>query len=116
MPSIGEWTNLRDYVGSEADAGGKLKETGTTHWIAPNLGATNESGFTALPGGYGNANLFTSSNNFSEDLGERAWFWSTSQTGGPEAKSVMLRFDERSFNINNNSSKNYRFSIRCIKD
>ena len=52
LPSDAEWTQLTDYLGGESIAGGKLKETGTTHWNSPNTGATNETGFTALPGGY----------------------------------------------------------------
>src|SRR5690554_2911560 len=52
LPSHAEWTELTDSLGGTSDAGGKLKETGTTHWNSPNTSATNETGFTALPGGY----------------------------------------------------------------
>ena len=51
IPSDTEWTTLTDYLGGEAVAGGKMKETGTAHWNSPNTAATNSSGFTALPGG-----------------------------------------------------------------
>jgi uncharacterized protein (TIGR02145 family) len=51
VPSDAEWTELTDYLGGFEVAGGNLKETGTTQWFNPNAGATNESGFTAIPGG-----------------------------------------------------------------
>ncbi|GEM_PF-1298245 len=47
VPSDEEWTILTDYLGN--NAGGKLKSTEL--WQAPNQGATNETEFTALPGG-----------------------------------------------------------------
>jgi uncharacterized protein (TIGR02145 family) len=51
VPTDVEWKTLATAMGDYLIAGGKLKETGTTHWTSPNTGATNESGFTALPAG-----------------------------------------------------------------
>lgn len=58
VPSDNEWTTLTTYLGGEPVAGGKLKETGTIHWLIDNIGATNESGFTALPSGYRNNGIY----------------------------------------------------------
>jgi len=71
VPSEEEWQTLIDYLGGINIAGGKMKESGTTHWNSPNTGATNESGFTALPGGLRNRD-----GSFS-DLGTNAVFWSS---------------------------------------
>ncbi len=51
LPSWPEFSELLTYLGGDLIAGGKLKETGIIHWQSPNSGASNESGFTGLPGG-----------------------------------------------------------------
>jgi len=56
VPSVWEMSNLQNALLSE-NVANKLKETGTTHWNAPNNGATNETRFTALPGGSYNENM-----------------------------------------------------------
>lgn len=52
VPTDAEWTQLTDCLGGEPVAGGKMKSTGTSLWQSPNTAATNESGFSGLPGGY----------------------------------------------------------------
>jgi uncharacterized protein (TIGR02145 family) len=51
VPSDAEWKTLTEYLGGMDIAGGKLKDAGPIEWLSPNGGATNETGFTALPGG-----------------------------------------------------------------
>jgi len=51
VPTMIDWNTLIEYCGGTYEAGFRLKETGTIHWGPPNVPATNESGFTALPGG-----------------------------------------------------------------
>jgi uncharacterized protein (TIGR02145 family) len=107
LPNDVEWIQLIDYLGGELLAGGKLKESGTTHWSSPNEGATNESGFTALPGG-----IFIGGYWYGEE--ERGdWYSSTAY------KSDM----DYTFGLSYKTSKIYRgrnsksmgFFVRCIK-
>lgn len=51
LPSGGVWQALVSALGGPTAASGALKEAGTSHWVPPNTGATNQSGFTALPAG-----------------------------------------------------------------
>jgi uncharacterized protein (TIGR02145 family) len=67
---IDEWTTLTNYLG-DSIAGGKLKENGTVNWHYPNTGATNESGFTALPGGW------RDENGVYQEIGYQGVFWSS---------------------------------------
>lgn len=72
VPSKPEWSTLINYLGGESVAGNKLKETGTAHWN-PNEGATNSSGFTALPGGWAAGDGQDYYN-----TGVMAWWWTSS--------------------------------------
>jgi len=110
LPSIAEWTTLSDYLGGDAVAGGKLKEIGTTHWNSPNTGATNESKFTALPGGFG---YFNQSYKYT-DIGVAGIWWSSTDFGDFAYRPTLLY----SYNIlfMYNRTKEYGYSVRLIKD
>ncbi len=109
LPTDVEWTTLTDYLGGTNVAGGKMKETGTTHWNSPNTGATNESGFTALPGGLRNSSgsLYY--------LGSRGHWWSSTESSGTIAWSRYLYYDYDQV-IRNNNGKTNGFSVRCLKN
>jgi uncharacterized protein (TIGR02145 family) len=73
LPTDDEWTTLVDYIGGSDIGGDKLKEISTTYWHNPNTGATNESGFSALPGGH------RMENGQFVNLGEYTTFWSSTE-------------------------------------
>lgn len=109
LPSQAEWEALYEYLGGEDFAGGKMKEAGTAHWAEPNTGATNSSGFTALPGGtrYGASSHM--------DIGTGANFWSSTNDDGTWAYYVQLYHDEERVQ-NNTYHQYYGFSVRCLQD
>lgn len=109
LPSNNEWTELTDYLGGESVAGGKMKETGTTHWNSPNTGATNSSGFTALPGG---GRWYDGS--FS-GVGGNSYFWSATESSSVHA---MVRKLSNNTSVVENLSfyKTVGYSVRCVKD
>ena len=109
IPTEAEWNALSECLGGNPVAGGAMKEAGTTHWITPNTGATNSSGFTGLPGGFRN-----SAGSF-EILGYKGYWWSATASSTTNA---VLRFLDYSNTILTAGSddKNHGFSVRCIKD
>lgn len=109
VPSDTEWTTLTSYLGGEAVAGGKLKETGTTHWISHNSEVTNESGFTGLPGGC------VDSNGSFGDIGVDGYWWSNLDLSTDDAWHRVLGYNFSNV-VRTNSSKDNGFSIRCLKD
>jgi uncharacterized protein (TIGR02145 family) len=105
-----EWKTLTTYLGGESIAGGKIKSTGTTFWSSPNTGVTNESGFSALPGGlrgndrgnFGNYRI-------------HAYFWSsnsytTSLAGFHVLQNISGYVDRDLFD------KQIGCSVRCLRD
>jgi len=109
VPTDAEWITLTTFLGGEAVAGGKLKETGTTHWITPNTGATNESGFTGLAGGY---HLGVGSSFF---IGNYGFWWSSTEYSSTNAWVWGMSFDNISV-IVDNIDKRYGGSVRCVRD
>jgi len=108
IPTDAEWTTLTTYLGA-AVAGGKLKETGTTHWLSPNTGATNETGFTALPGGYRNDTGFYGS---FRDLG---YWWSSTEYSTTNARWYGMSHTYASLNWGNYLEQ-WGLSVRCVRD
>jgi uncharacterized protein (TIGR02145 family) len=92
VPSLAEFETLSQTVGGN---GGALKEAGTTHWGAPNTGATNSSGFTALPAGERLNSGFCS-------FGNGAGWWSITQFMGMSTAYVPnVNSDNSMFNVSN---------------
>jgi uncharacterized protein (TIGR02145 family) len=107
VASESDWTTLIDYLGGLSVAGGKLKETSSTHWNSPNTGATNETGFTALPGG--------TRYDFFGYLGVTAYFWSSTEYSSTNAWRFCISYDVTNV-YKTNYFKYNGHSIRCIKD
>lgn len=109
LPTDAEWTTLTTYLGGQSVAGGKLKETGTTNWQSPNTGATNESGYTALPGGYryNDGNFYV--------MGFNSFWWSSTESSSSDAfdRSVFYLYG---IVLKSGMLKHYGYSVRCLRD
>lgn len=126
IPSDADWSKLENHSGDQGVAsvkqkeeqfgvvmdfvaGGKLKEAGTAHWLSPNTGATNETGFTALPGG---CRDMTGS---FQDVGDYGIWWSATQDTTSEAWNRRMHFINSSVH-RYHQDKACGFSVRCVRD
>lgn len=113
VPTDAEWTILTNYLGGENNAGDKLKEAGPLNWGTRNK-ATNETGFTALPGGRRNSLGYFDS---------YGYWWSATRVG---SEAWNTRREAWSRRMEDQSSDVYRYyyldnmkhgySVRCVKD
>lgn len=108
IPTDEEWTTLTTQLASESVAGGKMKETGTSHWAAPNTGATNLSGFNGLPGGRNDEGPFN-------ELSFTGYWWSSSAAGGTTSFTRNLFYGSTGL-LRGGWQNTNGFSVRCVRD
>ncbi|MBN2710180.1 MAG: fibrobacter succinogenes major paralogous domain-containing protein [Calditrichaceae bacterium] len=120
IPTDEDWKALEIFLGMSAEAademgnrgtneGGKLKDTGTIYWESPNLGATDETGFSALPGGYRfGYGIFN-------NIGYLCGFWVASDYNVSNAWSRFLGYNY-AYVFRHYYDKKHGYSIRCVKD
>ena len=109
VPTDAEWTVLSDYLGGEPVAGGKMKSTGTQYWSSPNTDATNESGFSGLPGGdrFGSGTFGS--------IGSLGYWWSSTESGTNGAWDRGLDYSSGGvyrYDVN----ERVGLSVRCLRD
>ena len=109
VPTNADWTTLTTELGGESVAGGKMKSIGTAYWNSPNTGATNESGFSALPGGVRN-----SVGSFL-DIRNNAFFWSATELDNSNAWNRYLNYNGGLVYVNY-SNKSFGASVRCLRN
>jgi len=109
VPSEDEWFTLLNYLGGDNLAGAELKETGTDHWIDPNSGANNETGFTGLPGG---RRYLSGAFKY---FGSYGYWWSSTDTAASHARGFRLAYNSTEA-LNDIFHKQAALSVRCLKD
>lgn len=115
IPTVDEWHELIEFLGSDKVAGGKMKTIGTVEhgdglWKSPNKGGTNESGFSALPGGY----RFLDGS--FDNLGMTSFFWSSTENDTNTAHSFFIVAGDTAIARRTlmTASKYSAHSVRCL--
>jgi uncharacterized protein (TIGR02145 family) len=111
VPDKSDWSQLISFLGNEGSAGGKMKESGTLNWMSPNYGATNESGYTGLPGGYRRDKFL--------QRGISSFWWSATANhiySGTYNDSYVLDYKYKSIRILIMSYSRAGLNVRCVQD
>jgi uncharacterized protein (TIGR02145 family) len=108
LPTDSEWSDLINVVDGDSKAAIKLRESGSQHWMKSKVETTNESGFTALPGGFRDAKGTFFVNGFN------GYWWSTKGY-------VKMEFNKTTFSLSalvgtQEKIKKNGLSVRCLKD
>lgn len=115
VPSKDEWMTLASYLGGPDIAGGKLKEAGTAHWVSPNAGANNITGFTALPGG-----MIDAAGGFGSyygGIGTVGLWWSSEPPSDYTYPTIILYSDTGAFSFSEFLKDGMPgLSVRCLMD
>lgn len=114
VPTENDFIQLINYLGGESIAGGVMKSTGNLTdgnglWSFPNGAGSNESGFSAVPGGQGSINGYGGINGL-------GIFWSSTESNVNSAYSIMLNAADGTILPMINAGKTNGFSVRCIKN
>lgn len=108
IPKLEEWINLIYYFGNNTIASGKLKDTSTVYWAAPNSDASNESHFTAVGNGLFNQNGFS-------NRSHAGYFWTATPNGVSTANYIIFGNNPSSIIIGSGDKRN-AYSVRCLKN
>lgn len=115
VPSDAEWNTMETSLGNKSVTGLKMKEPGTTHWQTPNTGATNSSGFSALPGGFYISGDFGADIQVFDNVGKYAYWWSSNVKNVYYASCFSLSYNTNRIHRDNHV-KMYGMSVRCIRN
>ncbi|MBT3252174.1 MAG: hypothetical protein HN729_09955 [Candidatus Marinimicrobia bacterium] len=121
IPTEMEFEELEGYLGMDAidiqkfgwrgnDQGGKLKDENTFLWDPPNVGATNESGFSAIPGGFRRRR-----SGAYEGINDGCYIWSSTDYIFDEVSHRVLSYFTSNI-YHSGIHKSNGMSIRCIQD
>jgi uncharacterized protein (TIGR02145 family) len=110
IPTNAEWQQVINCLGGPFPAGGAMKEAGYEHWWFPNFGATNSSGFTALPGGFRNQAFPGVS------IGSDGYWWTSTESEPEFAIYYVTDYYDSEMAIDEGGDERFGMSIRCIKN
>jgi len=111
VATMENWYTLFNYIADAAALGGKMKETGTAHWMSPNAGATNSSGFTALPGG---GRVLATGTYIG--IGQYGYWWSSTEISIGQGWGFSLSYTKETIDWIGAPAKTMGLSVRCVKN